>query len=524
MPNLTKTIVLKVDVPENIQNALRERGETQSRWMNEVMRLLYTDKRNWKWSHYGPDVDFGKKYGAIVRRTLKGTWKVNFRAMYPAFVRETPSIVSDFGLSARGRHACIAKIAVAWQTFLNGDTVPRPKSEKGRTALPYFGPIVRFMNASVGFKFVSKDLKLILHFNNEKATVPVLQSTSDSHLEYLTPFINFIKGGRTPSAELHERDNQWYAHISYDCTVPDTVRRPDRIMGVDLGINRAVAASVIDGKDDKPIWKDSICASPVLHKLKHNEKRMRELRSLGDRGCSNAKKAMKRLRGKHRRTQETFVKQSVTETVKLASKLKVEGIAMEDLSRLRAKRKKRSRSMNRRISSWPKGITKTAFEYKSAEYGIKFKTSEKFTRRSSQECPSCHNIDKKARDFKNHIYHCSKCGFTENDDITASINIAHRGWRYWHSPKWDESLSKPQAGGKGNDCIKIGVEEACPPHELADGQGPANALSGNAENRTNGRESNNIGLQTDGTSLGSTRLDPETVRDGKSDVHSFREG
>lgn len=45
---------------------------------------------------------------------------------------------------------------------------------------------------------------------------------------------------------------------------------------------------------------------------------------------------------------------------------------------------------------------------------------------SSITCPSCGNIDKKARDKDAHVYRCKKCGFVANDDITAAMNIYKR--------------------------------------------------------------------------------------------------
>ena len=48
-------------------------------------------------------------------------------------------------------------------------------------------------------------------------------------------------------------------------------------------------------------------------------------------------------------------------------------------------------------------------------------------RHTSQTCPHCSNVDKKARDRRESLYSCHVCGYKCNDDRMAAMNIYKRG-------------------------------------------------------------------------------------------------
>ena len=49
---------------------------------------------------------------------------------------------------------------------------------------------------------------------------------------------------------------------------------------------------------------------------------------------------------------------------------------------------------------------------------------------TSQRCPKCGRIHKENRNRRKHQYVCDACGYTNNDDANAAINIYQLGTMY----------------------------------------------------------------------------------------------
>ena len=102
---------------------------------------------------------------------------------------------------------------------------------------------------------------------------------------------------------------------------------------------------------------------------------------------------------------------------------KPEEIVLENNKEVTEGLEKFSKQMKRLIKG--SGITRLRdiLIQKSEKNGVDaVKINQAYT---SQECPVCHNIDKKNRKSQR-IFKCIKCGFTRNADYVASINIRNR--------------------------------------------------------------------------------------------------
>ena len=98
---------------------------------------------------------------------------------------------------------------------------------------------------------------------------------------------------------------------------------------------------------------------------------------------------------------------------------------LEDLSGVRnatckVKRKDRYVSV-----SWPYYDLQQKLEYKASLAGDAVIYAD--ARHTSQTCPHCSNMDKRARDRRERLYSCPVCGYKGNDDRMAEMNICKRG-------------------------------------------------------------------------------------------------
>lgn len=454
---ISRTIVLRMDVPKGISTVLDDLSIRQSKWMNQVIRELYNDKRNHGWAGYGPDTDFGGKYGSIVRKNNKDEtrWKIDSRAMYPPFIRD--STMKTYGLSVADRQANLGKLSTSWQNFLNGpkDKINRPRSKKGRTSLPTFKPAVRFRNQRVKINVEHGMVKsLLFKISGEKYEIDVISSSKESYDEYIKPLLDFISSGRTPGMEFHRKRGWWFVHIPIEMAAPKTTQNPGIIMGIDIGVKNMMAYAIIGNENGTPLHEDIISGKALLSNLERIRTRLSELRGIEDRGDADVSRAIRRLKGRQGRLQETIMREKFSRLIRFASENGVDGVVMEDLTSMSFRNSGMSRKVNRWISSWMRGRTVSFVKSKCEEHGLRFKDVD--PRYTSRKCPNCGSKDKRSRNRRESTYKCVDCGYENNDDVVGAINIARRGWRYWH-PKKKKSKSSPEAD-KGIDHVSTDVE------------------------------------------------------------------
>jgi IS605 OrfB family transposase len=94
-------------------------------------------------------------------------------------------------------------------------------------------------------------------------------------------------------------------------------------------------------------------------------------------------------------------------------------IVMEDLNILEFDRGKKR---NRYDSNWAKGKLLQKLQETLDWDGKKYKEVEPAY--TSQECPICHNVDKKNRNGKH--FKCTYCGYESDADYVAALNIKAR--------------------------------------------------------------------------------------------------
>jgi IS605 OrfB family transposase len=521
-----KTIRIKIEPDETNSLSIEKRAKESSLWMNKVFHLLYVDKRNHKWSEYGPTKDWGQSYGSIVGKKIKcvfltsgiainregkidkstgiikdqgiflsssvavdvngelvlatsapdptfvasGSWQIDGRAFYPAFIGNK-KIKSIFKFKQADLQLLSQKVAVVWGNFI-GDSkkVPRPKAIRGQRAEPRMGKVAIYHIDSKKMTFNGNSFII-------KTKDLTVNSTSSTKLKFIK-LLNLIKANITKKGwsaiEIRKHDdNNWYAHIPVSIESPKPMKQPIKIMGIDVGIINNMTVSVVNSKTSLPIESKRISGMRVAHKLDRIYARTRILQSKAKKGNKSAARKLKELKGIRPKIQDALVRQSTASVMKLAHKLGVDGISIEDLTKM--KKPSYSKRMNRRLTNWAKGKARNWLEFKCTENGLGFK--EVPAAWTSLTCPVCGNKDRENRKSQSSFV-CTKCGYIRNADDVGSINIARRGYAYWHSPKWDLHSTSSQpvegCGREGNNPENSGViGEARNPLTQTDGGVPS---------------------------------------------------
>lgn len=477
MTELSRTMVIQVTADEATLSAISSEAEESARWMDRLFRMLYADKRNFGWNQFGPGVEqiavTGKNYHAFLTRNedkddkkgkKKLEWHVRGEALYPVFIAKYSTQKIPSSLPVTRLQLLSQRIATNWSNFLN-NSIPRPKN-----GLPVFRPLTIYHVPIKDFNIGS--IKL-----NKTIKISIVQSKDKQYEERMKLLMSSVLKKTWTAIEIKKHnDGKWYAHIPYTIKVEKPIS-PARVMGIDRGISNAFVGAVVSSKTELPSKSIKIRGLPAVQRMERVKSRIRGLRSKADKGNKNARRKLKELKGKRRNIQDTLIHTAVSRIVKMAKAEGSGALVVEDLSsRFRTDK---SRKMNRLVSGWGRGRSRDALEWKAQENGLRFK--EVNPAETSKTCPKCGSKDKRNRDFTTHTYKCRDCGYTQNDDVVGAINIARRGWNYFHSPKWAKpSQSTPTAegapfGARGEDSTGVapGTGDTFKPHsKQTDRAGP----------------------------------------------------
>ena len=220
-------------------------------------------------------------------------------------------------------------------------------------------------------------------------------------------------------AKITFRDDDIYVHITVRYELPEP--EGSNYVGVDIGERNILVAS--NGFKRK--------GGDIKARREHYREQRRALQKIG---TSSAKRKLKRLSGKEKQWANTVLHQISREFVDSLNEGDV--VVMEDLTgiRDRVKRRKKDRA---NFHSWTFRKLSTMIEYKCVERGIPvIRVDPGYT---SQRCPRCGKIDKSNRKSQA-LFRCINCGFQDNADHVASVNLCERAHQVW------APVNEPKAG------------------------------------------------------------------------------
>jgi putative transposase len=212
-----------------------------------------------------------------------------------------------------------------------------------------------------------------------------------------------IKG----QADLLYRKGVFYLAVTLEVSTPTPGEVTDTL-GVDLGIVNLAT--------------DSEGETFSGEAVEHNRKRHQALRwRLQKHGTKSAKKHLKKLSGKEARFKKN-TNHVISKRIVQKAKANGQGIAIEDLRHIRTRTEARLRKSQRsRHSSWSFGQLRSFLSYKAALAGVPLHTVD--PRNTSRTCHVCGHCAKENRKSQASFV-CQACGYTDNADRNAAINIS----------------------------------------------------------------------------------------------------
>ena len=214
-------------------------------------------------------------------------------------------------------------------------------------------------------------------------------------------------------AKLVLRKGKAFFHVSVTLCSPDFIVDEKKVVGIDRGIiNTAVT---YDGKKTR------------FHKgteVKQKRAKFKAVRqSLQKRNTPSSRRRLKAI-GRRENRYVSDVNHKLAKTL-VAENERGTVFVLEDLSGVRNATCRVKREDCYVSVSWPYHDLQQKLEYKASLAGCSVIYVD--ARHTSQTCPHCLNVDKKARDRRERLYSCPVCGYKGNDDRIAAMNIYRRG-------------------------------------------------------------------------------------------------
>lgn len=224
------------------------------------------------------------------------------------------------------------------------------------------------------------------------------------------------------NSSIQIKDNDYYLLVTYK--QPDKeLKTQDKIMGVDIGINRPVTF-FIAGEKQQPYQIQ------IGLKLQHDRMRFAKHRrslqeaikySKGGHGRKRKTQALEDLKEKERNWAQTTNHTITRELIKIAQEYNVGTIKMEDLTGITTNTKEYF------LKSWSYYQLQTYIEYKAKELGIAILWVD--PRDTSNTCPTCKTSDPLNRNDKDRTkfrcinLNCKDFDKEKDADIVGAYNI-----------------------------------------------------------------------------------------------------
>ena len=218
--------------------------------------------------------------------------------------------------------------------------------------------------------------------------------------------------------------NKWYASIQTEREVAQPVHSATSIVGIDLGVLRFATLS------------DGTVFEPVNALGKHAETLAKYQRHLSRKTkfSSNWKKQKQKISRLHHRvahTRHDFLHKTSTLISKNHAMIVIEDLKVTNMSKsakgtVEAPKRcvKAMSGLNRSIHNQGWGEFRRQLEYKQAWRGGEVLAID--PRNTSRTCPACKHVAAENRTTQAK-FECVECGFSENADLTAAINILREG-------------------------------------------------------------------------------------------------
>lgn len=274
--------------------------------------------------------------------------------------------------------------------------------------------------SNVKMYFVKTDTKVIIPCERHKIKIPTLGWVRLKEKGYIptNPSTHIIKSGT-----VSYKAGRYYVSVLVDEQKQQTPALNNFGIGIDLGLKDFAICS--NGRTYNNINKCS-----QIRKLE--KKLRREQRSLS-RKYENYKKLNNNLKGAA--TRQNILKQKlkvqrlyqrldnirtdyINKVISELAKTKPMWITIEDLN---VSGMMKNKHLSKAIAQQKFFEFRTKLLVKCNEYGIELRIVDRFYP-SSKTCHNCGSIKSDLK-LSDRIYHCDECGYTEDRDYNASLNL-----------------------------------------------------------------------------------------------------
>lgn len=221
---------------------------------------------------------------------------------------------------------------------------------------------------------------------------------------------------------------KWYIHLSLRVETPEPPEGGGKVVGVDLGQKVLATLSTWCTGEARPDRGSStgvqFSGGPLKGKRLHYLRKRAEVQSKLDRPSERTRgirRLWERLRGREAR----FVNHTLhTVTRRIVDGLEPgDTLAIEELTHLRGRTTKRGKEARHLHHHWPYGRFRALLEYKAALKGVRVVAVD--PRDTSKTCSRCGHCDRANRRSQA-LFRCQACGYQDNADRNAALNIAQR--------------------------------------------------------------------------------------------------
>lgn len=246
----------------------------------------------------------------------------------------------------------------------------------------------------------------------------------------------------------------------------DFALNPDKVVGVDLGINFPAYVAVNEGLQRKPVGNKR----ELLKHRTQMQARRRRLQSQvklakGGKGRKHKLSALNQLRDAERKYVNTYNHTISKSVIDFALKQNAAKIRMEDLSSFKENRDSSGQYI---LRNWSYYELQQMIKYKAESYNIEVEFID--PRNTSKGCSACGHIDAQNRQTQAK-FECTNCGTKMNADYNAAVNIARGGAAKIVSSTVKSSIStgdrrqtravpRPKSEGCGHSLILNGAKQA----------------------------------------------------------------
>jgi IS605 OrfB family transposase len=228
-------------------------------------------------------------------------------------------------------------------------------------------------------------------------------------------------------SSIQVKDNEFYMLLTYKQPETKSVdMNPDKIMGIDIGINRPVSFYI----DNEKYQPDQIrIGEKIQHDrmkfYKHRKSLQESIKySKGGHGIKRKTRALNDLRDREKNWGQTINHTITRELIKIAQEYGVGIIKMEDLTGITTNTKEYF------LKSWAYYQLQTYIEYKAKEVGIQIQWVN--PKDTSNTCPTCKDSnplnrnDKDKTKFRCINSDCKDFDKVKDADIVGAYNICYK--------------------------------------------------------------------------------------------------